>query len=261
MPELTLSEIPEQIAAHLPSASRLEYPTQGMTSDVAFATGRERSVVVKRCAREIYVPWLRREHTVLRSLANLDLPIPRAIAYREVPADAGPEAWLVISRLRGTLLCSAISDGGASDRIRLLAALGELLKRLHATTPPPALTHASDWIARTLAEGRANLDWCDGTRELMLELERTRPRAVRETLIHGDLALDNVLVDERGALALIDWSQGDSGDHRYDLAVALRTSPPVTLTDADLRAFHDSYGAAPLTAETRLWFERLYEFF
>ena len=80
-------------------------------------------------------------------------------------------------------------------------------------------------------------------------------------LIHGDLALDNVLIDESGSLSLIDWSGGDCGDARYDIALALQTEPELTLTEEEKAAFHTAYGSAPLDAETRRWFEQLYEFF
>ena len=72
---------------------------------------------------------------------------------------------------------------------------------------------------------------------LLARLEATRPALSPEVLIHGDLALDNVLVDEDGSLSLIDWSGGDVGDPRYDIALALATEPEIQLGDADVAAF------------------------
>ncbi len=117
------------------------------------------------------------------------------------------------------------------------------------------------WLTRTLAQAQQNLAWCDGSAELLAELARAPPAPVPEALVHGDLALDNVLVDTTGELGLVDWSQGDSGDPRTDVALALQTLPETELTQDEQRAFYEGYGGAPLDEYTRRWFEQLYDFF
>ena len=67
--------------------------------------------------------------------------------------------------------------------------------------------------------------------------------------------------DEHGALSLIDWAGGGSGDPRHDLALALQTKPELELSTAALQAFFDGYGAAVLDDATRDWFVRLYDYF
>jgi aminoglycoside phosphotransferase (APT) family kinase protein len=116
-----------------------------------------------------------------------------------------------------------------------------------------------EWLRR--ARARANLPWCDGTAAGLAELERSRPAAVSETLIHGDLALDNVLIDEGGELHLIDWADGGRGDPRHDIALALQTKPELELSAEAHDAFFAGYGTAPLAEATRDWFVRLYDFF
>ena len=139
--------------------------------------------------------------------------------------------------------------------------LGELVGRLHTTVVPHSLRREGAWLSRQLQRARANLAWCDGTAAGLAELERSRPAAVPETLIHGDLALDNVLVDERGDLALIDWADGGLGDPRHDIALALQTKPELTLSAGALEAFFAGYGCAPLDEAGRHWFVRLYDYF
>jgi aminoglycoside phosphotransferase (APT) family kinase protein len=139
--------------------------------------------------------------------------------------------------------------------------VGELLKRLHATPVPGVFAAESAWVDRKLAKARENLAWCDGTAELLADLHRRRLQRVPEVLIHGDLALDNVLITADGAMSLIDWSDGDEGDRRCDLALALQTEPEIQLSDMDLTAFFEGYGMAPIDRSTRRWFEDLYEFF
>ena len=90
---------------------------------------------------------------------------------------------------------------------------------------------------------------------------RPRPLPVPETLIHGDLSLDNVLIDARGSLHLIDWADGGAGDPRHDIALALQTKPELGLPAEALRAFFEGYGSAPVDEATRDWFVRLYDYF
>jgi len=231
-----------------------------MTSEVAFVDG-DADVVIKRCREPIYLGWLSREQRVLRVLADSRLPIPRLLDYAEVDGGSGREAWLVMTRLHGEPLWSEFIQANAERRADLLRRVGQLLHRLHATPVPSALAADSSWIDRKLAQARENLSWCDGTAELLADLHRRRPPPVRELLVHGDLALDNILIDDDGAMSVIDWSEGDQGDPRYDVALALGTEPEVELGTIELAAFFDGYGSVSLDRATRRWFEELYEFF
>jgi aminoglycoside phosphotransferase (APT) family kinase protein len=110
-----------------------------------------------------------------------------------------------------------------------------------------------------------NLAWCDGTAALLGDLRRRRPDPVPETLIHGDLSLDNVLVEEGGRhvsiSGFVDWPFGGGGDPRSDIAIALQTEPEIALGERDLAAFREGYGSSLPDADTRRWFVDLYEFF
>jgi aminoglycoside phosphotransferase (APT) family kinase protein len=261
MAPFTLEDIPDSLARHLPARGRLEHPPQGMTSDVAFVTGADRSIVVKRVVNPIYLDWLRREHAALRALAGLGLPVPAALGYAEVDGPSGREGWLVTTRLPGISLWPVLLDAAPAVRESWLRELGKLLHRLHSTPLPHEFKERKDWLSRKLAQARRNLDWCDGSPELLAELERTRPAPVPGRLVHGDLSLDNVLIDRSGTLSLIDWSDGDSGDYRTDVALALQTEPETILSERELQAFHAGYQREPLDRGTRRWFEQLYEFF
>jgi aminoglycoside phosphotransferase (APT) family kinase protein len=262
MARIDLAELPAALAGHIPPRARLTFPPQGKTSDVAFAAGDGgRAVVVKRCVHRLYLDWLRREQAALRALADSGLPIPRFVAYAEAEANGNITGWLVMSRLAGTPFLGAVIDAPPRQRKPMFRRLGELARRLHATPVPLELGREGTWLSRQVEQARSNLPWCDGTAGELAELERSRPKAVRETLIHGDLALDNVLVDERGDLRLIDWADGGPGDPRHDIALALQTKPELELSAEALDAFFAGYGAAALDEATRDWFVRLYDFF
>jgi aminoglycoside phosphotransferase (APT) family kinase protein len=261
MGQFSLAELPSALAEYVPVRARLSYPTQGKTSDVAFAEHDGRVVVVKRCAHPVYLEWLRREQAALRALEHSALSVPRFIAYAEDDANGSAVGWLVMSRLAGSPLLAVVRRAAELQRRTLFRSLGELVRRLHATAVPRGLARREPWVSRQLVQARANLPWCDGTAVGLAELERSRPAPVAETLMHGDLALDNVLVDAHGSLSLIDWADGGPGDPRHDLALALQTKPELELSAGVLDAFAAGYGGAVPDAATRDWFVRLYDYF
>ncbi len=257
----TVDDIPPALRSHVPPGMRLTYPAQGMTSEVAFVEG-DSPCVIKRCRDPIYLGWLAREHRVLQALAESPLPVPRVLDYADMDRPGGGrEAWLVMSRLEGGSLWPELLNAGVPRRVQLLRGVGALLARLHACPVPGSLRSGSSWLDRMLAQARANLAWCDGTAELLADLHQRRPAPVPEVLIHGDLALDNVLVAAGDVMSLIDWSGGGQGDPRCDVSLALQTAPEIELSEIDLSAFFDGYGGPPLDSQTRRWFEDLYEFF
>lgn len=259
-----LDSLPEGVPLLLgiSGAARMSPAPQGMTSEVVFVDDRDRRSVLKRCRNPIYVEWLHREHDVLVALSESSLRIPRVIGYHEVcQGDRVVDAWLHMTRSPGeslwqTLLSPRVDH---SDHLRRV---GQLLRELHSTPAPEAFRGQRPWIDRTLELARENLTWCDGSEQLLAHLEATRPEPWPETLIHGDLALDNVLVDDDGGgMALIDWSGGDLGDPRYDISLALATEPEIRLRGDEVAAFFDGYDQPPLDAATMRWFISLYEFF
>jgi aminoglycoside phosphotransferase (APT) family kinase protein len=260
VPLFTRDDIPSVLQSYVPPGAGLTYPPQGMTSEVAFVDGDTRCVI-KRCRNPIYLEWLSREHQVLRALAGSGLPLPSVLDYAELDTEDRHESWLVMSCLDGRSLWKEILQSNRRERADLLGRVGELLKRLHAIPVPSVLTVESPWADRKLAKARQNLAWCDGSAELLADLHGRRPHSVPEVLIHGDLALDNVLITSDGTVSLIDWSAGDQGDPRCDLALALQTEPEIQLSDMELTAFFEGYGKTPIDRITRRWFEDLYEFF
>jgi len=254
-----VDQIPAALRRYVPDGATLTFPTQGMTSEVAIVGGGH-PVVLKRCHNALYLSWLSREQQVLKLLEHSGLPMPRLVDYAETGDDSRREMWLVMSRLQGRDLRSELQAANPRRRVELYRHVGLLLRRLHATPVPSGFATDAPWIDRQLTQAAQNLSWCDGTPELLADLRRRRPPPVSEVLIHGDLALDNVLIDADGTMSLIDWSGGDVGDPRFDISLALRTET-TNVSQDQIAAFFNGYGDVPLDERTQQWFEHLYEFF
>ena len=255
------ADVPTSLAKWIPAGARIEAPRQGCTSDVIFVEGGRRDVVLKRCGDPHYVDWLRSERRVLAALQGKELPTPRLLDEAEVESGGGRHVWIVTERLPGQPMRDVLQASDAARRAALFGSLGRMMARLHATPVPPELAGAAAWIPRMLEEAERNLAWCEGTADQLARLQRSIPTSVPETLIHGDLALDNVLVQGTEVMGLIDWPLGGTGDPRYDIALALRSERPGGPTAAELGVFEEAYGAPLPPPETLRWLVELYDFF
>ena len=239
---------------------RLSFPQQGCTSDSAIAEGERGAYLIKRSRGPQFSAWLAQEYRVLTALAASPLPVPRP--HQFLP---GAEAWLVMDCLPGASLRIVLQGNPApATRSHLLRAFGQVLAKIHATPAPPSLTQDDrPWLDRMLDMAAYNLAHYQvgGSPELLERLQGNRPADVPATLIHGDFTLDNVLVAGDALSGIIDWSGGDWGDRRYDLALAVRPEPEAFGNPGDVKAFFEGYGSQPLSDDEYRYFNGLYEFF
>ncbi|AFH62512.1 aminoglycoside phosphotransferase APH(3') [Paenibacillus caseinilyticus] len=260
-------EIHPDILKLLGEIHGVTYPRQGHTSDVGIIVTGKGSFVLKRTRGRRFSDWLRREAGVLEHLTRTALPVPKVYCFAEQEHGAdGLHAWLLMQHLPGESLRSVIAeekDEGA--RHKLLRRFGAALKELHSTPCPAALRHdGGRWLDHMLAEAEHSLthERVDGTAELLKQLKANRPREIKQTLIHGDFTVDNVLVHEGRISGIIDWSGGALGDPRYDVSLAVRPKMNLFHSAGDFDAFYGGYGARILTDEDYAYFENgLYAFF
>lgn len=137
----------------------------------------------------------------------------------------------------------------------VLEDLGATLARVHAATgslgdavPPrdgydlPPLGAVPPWLRD---EWAAQLD----------RLAALRPSPVTEVLCHTDLAGDNILVDESGRVALLDWELAALAAPEYDLALIARDQPATgEPLAAVLRGYRRAGGDALLSADRVAFF-------
>ena len=84
-----------------------------------------------------------------------------------------------------------------------------------------------------------------------------RPPDVPETLIHGDLTIDNVMADGETLSGVIDWGGAGPGDPRYDITLATSTEEGL-LEPSVSAAFFEGYGSQPLPHSLRAFLDHFY---
>lgn len=155
---------------------------------------------------------LETELAILRVAAEAGVPVARVIATLS--------DGFVVEHVRGESLPPRImrEDRYASARDGLAAQAGRILAHLHSapTDAAPGL-QAQDPIDRCY-EVLDRLNVSNPAFELVLRrLDVARPRPRPHTIVHGDFRLGNMMIDERGIAAVLDWELVHTGDPLEDL--------------------------------------------
>jgi aminoglycoside phosphotransferase (APT) family kinase protein len=152
------------------------------------------------------------EMAILGAAAQAEVPVARVLATLE--------DGFVLEHVSGESLPPRImrDDRYAAARQGLAAAAGTILARLHRipTDAVPGL-HPQDPIERCY-EVLDRLKALNPAFELVLRrLDLSRPARRPQALVHGDFRLGNMLIDERGIAAVLDWELVHLGDPLEDL--------------------------------------------
>jgi aminoglycoside phosphotransferase (APT) family kinase protein len=196
--------------------------------------------------RQLAIAGVEREVALLPALApRLRLAIPDA-AYVSPPSGAFRWPWFGSRLIAGREIAAARLDDEA--RIALAPRLGDFLRTLHGLELDAAAALPVDPMGRTdmairvprtrealaaAAESWSAPAWVDG----LLEQAERLPPAEARVLVHGDLHVRHVLVDESGALAgVIDWGDACRAHPSADLSLLWSLLPPAG-RDAFLAAY------------------------
>lgn len=211
--------------------------------------------------RAIAIPGIEREIAVLPQLGPMlpaPIPVPTHVGR---PTDAYPWPFFGAPLIVGTELAASGTD--AAGRTRLGAQLGVFLAALHQ----PALAErfnehlpvdpmrradmpARGAIARKWLDEAAGLGiWdraADADADALILRAASAPESGRLSVVHGDLHLRHLVVDDDGAMAgIIDWGDICLADPAIDLSLVFSG-----LEGPSRAAFLDAYG--PLDAATEL---------
>ncbi|MFD3561254.1 phosphotransferase family protein [Streptomyces sp. NPDC058686] len=170
-----------------------------------------------------------REARVMSALAPTAIPVPQILAVCEDPRPIGAPFY-VMEYVPGT----AYRDENelralGADRTREIAHdMIDVLAGLHAVDPTAVgladLGRPEGFLGRQLSRWTRQLEASrsrelTGAEELRAALAERVPTESAARIVHGDYRLDNLLVDDSGVRAVIDWEMATTGDPLTDLAL------------------------------------------
>jgi len=167
------------------------------------------------------------EYALLRAAFAAGVTVPEPLFLCEDAAVTGAP-FFVMRRVAGTAAAHRVvkSETLGGGREACVRALGQELARIHSITPPradlPFLgTPPDDPCRAFVADQRAALDRQRQPRPVLewglRHLERTAPPPVPPVLVHNDFRTGNVMLDETGVTAVLDWEFSVWSDPHADL--------------------------------------------
>jgi aminoglycoside phosphotransferase (APT) family kinase protein len=167
------------------------------------------------------------EYAVLGAAARAGVPVP-AVLWRDTEAEVLGTPFFIMERVAGETLARRLlrDDDYAAARRDMTAQLGRALARLHAVDcddlalpgTPPGETPAGAEVARYERLLEMLAPEPHPVLELALRWLATRiPRGARQTLVHGDYRIGNVIFGPEGLRAILDWELAHRGDPMEDL--------------------------------------------
>ncbi|WP_404448628.1 phosphotransferase [Sutcliffiella horikoshii] len=260
MQPINLQEIPTEIKNYI-NIQSIAFPRQGCTSDVGIITSDQGCFALKRTKKPQFNAWLKKEIMVLRCLKKeTSLLVPRVEKFVELEG----QSWALLEYLEGETVRAALTKThNKRMREEILVNFGKIVSDIHATPCPETLKNKKIWLGDMLDQAVYNLQnyEVDGSEDLLEQIKKNRPSNRKQTLIHGDLTIDNVLVHYGVVTGIIDWSGGAFGDPRYDVSLAIRPKKAVFDWEGDKVSFFKGYGECILTEGDYNYFLDLYEYF
>ena len=170
----------------------------------------------------------REEYEILKVAGDAGVPVPKAYWLCEDPAVLGA-SFIVMERIEGEALARRLlrDERYARTRAVLCAELGQALARIHSIDPARL-----PFLARP-AEGQTAAEFeVERFREIYDTIAPDPHPAIELSLrwlathlpgpspigvVHGDFRVGNVMFDERGLRAVLDWELYHAGDPIEDL--------------------------------------------
>ncbi|MEZ5555750.1 phosphotransferase family protein [Haliea sp.] len=162
------------------------------------------------------------EAALLPLVAEQGVPVPTVLCALSESDILGP--GYIMSRERGEALPGRIlaDDRYAAARRHLAWQCGETLARLHRVNPEQIPREVPNQTLSERLDGHQGLldrfGNASPVHQLALNwLRQHAPPQRRHCLLHGDFRNGNLLVDEQGLVAVLDWELAHCGDPAEDL--------------------------------------------
>lgn len=202
---------------------------------------------------------------ILAAAAHAGVPVARVLA--SFP-EGGPleTPALIVEQLPGEGLPQRILREArfAQARDSLAATCGTILARLHGIDPGTLPKLATQDPIDRCREALDRMNAVNPAFELVLRrLELSRPAPRPQTIVHGDFRLGNLLIDEPGVTAVLDWELAHLGDSLEDLGYlcvpAWRFGGPEPVAGVGsyerlLEAYRDA-GGTEVTINELMWWQ------
>jgi aminoglycoside phosphotransferase (APT) family kinase protein len=167
------------------------------------------------------------EYGLLRAAWDQGVTVPKPLFLCDDASVIGAP-FFVMRRVAGTALGPRVVKDGTlgGGREKLAAALGRELARIHRIRPPRADlgflgAPPRDAARAAIATMRARLDAAGMPRPVLewglRSAERRAPSPVPAVLTHNDFRTGNLMLDETGVTAVLDWEFAAWGDPAADL--------------------------------------------
>ena len=184
------------------------------------AAGPLRRLVLRRDPPGVGRPdGMAREARAIAGAQDAGVPVPRLVDSGTDTATVGAP-YLITEHVDGEAIARRLlrEPQYAEARDGMAAQLGRTLARIHtipvetlpeqpATDPLEELRRTYDALGEPLPTVEIALRW----------LDRRRPAAVPDTVVHGDFRTGNLIVDPAGLRAVLDWEAVHRGDPREDI--------------------------------------------
>lgn len=161
------------------------------------------------------------EAALIRKAAETGVVVPEVVHVLS-PGEGLGEGF-IMSKIEGETIARRIlrDDEYAEARKNLPAQCGKSLAGIHAID-------GSDVSRLRLSSGLEQIDHYEATYQEMGEcrpifdlaivwLRENAPTQLDPVLVHGDFRLGNIMVDENGLAAVLDWELAHYGDPREDI--------------------------------------------
>jgi aminoglycoside phosphotransferase (APT) family kinase protein len=247
----------EDLRALTGGASRTTWAFDAITG------GQRRSLILRTGPPDEVHAGMELEASAQRAAAAAGAPVPHiVVADDSVVALGNP--FLICNAIGGETIVRRIhrqlDDAG---RTRLLRQCAEALAAIHRADPNlPGVSHddqMAEWRDQldTMGDTTATFEWA------FRWLADNRPAPSPPRLVHGDFRMGNVIVDESGLAAVLDWELVHVGEVYEDLAWfcirAWRFGAPRDLAAGGLGSVEDflhgyeNAGGAPVDRSAFHW--------
>jgi len=210
----------EQLGQHDLEVGDLHRMTGGASRETwSFRAGSRRLVLQLELAGTREPGAIATEAAILRAADDAGVPVPNVVCASAEVGDLGA-GYLIAEHVEGETIARRIlrDDEYRPARQVLADDFGRALAAVHAVPSDdlPELGHVDQLI-----EWRIRLDELGDPHpafELAFRwLEEHRPSPSGRALVHGDFRLGNLIVDQGGLAAVIDWELAHIGDPMEDL--------------------------------------------